>query len=299
MANKTDQIADYKPPTGRIGRMVLNPLSRLFHGNAAGYDNNTRPVQKLRDLQRNSAATLGQVPKTAQTEQLKREGYLALTPTYDRAVLDASVSKARSVFEDPSAYRAVGRYEWKSQRIVPHPERRVPELAQLITPAISDIIRSYFGAHFEVEMIRLWRNYPVPPEQSHLDHYSNLWHNDYDLVTRLRYFVLLTDDVTRETGAMALWPISRTRRIMRSGYVRRDAIYGPARGLVEEDSDAVFYTGNIGSAFFFNPQRCLHRASVPKTGVHRDIVQFTFLPAARPMPSDWAAHLPDDPELAG
>lgn len=290
-------IAHYKPPTGTAARLLLNPLSRLVHGNAAGYHNNAEAQRILRECQRQSASTLRQTAIGSSSKQLNREGYLALQPAYDRSILEAIRRRSAACFDDPSAYVAVGRYAIKPQHIVSHPERRVPELRALITDEIAGIVEGYFRSHFRVEIIRLWRNYPVPSEQSGADHYSNLWHNDYDLATRLRFFVLLTDHVTPETGAMAVFPIAQTKRIMRNGYMRRDAIYGRARTMVGDESRMVFFTGNLGSACFMNPQLCLHRASVPKAGSFRDIVQFTLVPSPSPMPPDWAERLPDDPEI--
>jgi hypothetical protein len=290
-------IANYKPPTGLTDRLFLNPLSRLIHGNAAGYGNNTAARRLLGECQRQSAATLGPPPKNTLAAHLSREGYVALVPAYDHAILEDIRRRATACFEDPSQYVGVGRYALKPQRIVPHPERRVPQIGKLLTGEVSDIVTAYFRSHFTVEIIRLWRNYAVSAEHSQADHYSNLWHNDYDLAARLRFFVLLSDNVTPETGAMAVFPATHTKRVMRSGYVRRDAIYGRARALLEDTSQITFFTGNLGSAFFMNPQFCLHRASIPKEGSFRDIVQFTLVPSPAPMQDDWIDCMPDDPEI--
>lgn len=289
-------IGDYKPPTGRVARLLLNPLSRLVHGNAAGYANNARGRRFLVECQQRAAATL-QTGDDPRADDLTRKGYVAFEPPYDRALLQTIRAKANACFEDRSAYVGVGRHDIKAQRIIPHPESRIPELAGLIIPAVSRLVKAHFRSHFDVEIVRVWRNYSVPQAQSNADHYSNLWHNDYDLTIRLRFFVLLSDHVTPATGAMAVLPISHTKRIMRSGYVRRDAIYGPARALVNDQSHIAFFTGNLGSAFFMNPQFCLHRATIPKEGSVRDLVQFTLVPSKAPMSVDWARHLPDDPEI--
>ncbi len=295
-ADKTT-IADYKPPTGTASRLFLNPLSRLVHGNAAGYANNASGQRALRECQRRAAATLGPAPDDARARQLTREGYLALQPPYETALLQKIRERAGACFDDPSAYISVGRGHLKAQRMVLHPERHIPELNQLLTSDVSGIIESYFHSYFACEIIRLWRNYPLPQMEAGADHYSNLWHNDYDLITRLRFFVLLTDNVTPETGAMQVLPISQTKRIMRAGYVRRDAIYWRARSMVNNPTKTVFFTGDLGSAFIMNPQLCLHRASVPRKGTVRDVVQFTFLPSNAELSADWVAHLPDDPEI--
>lgn len=297
MNTASTTIDDYKPPTGKVARLLLNPLSRLVHGNAAGYANNARGHRLLIECQRHAAGTL-QAGDDPRADELTRNGYVAFDPPYDRMLLEAIRSRAHACFEDPSVYVGVGRYEIKAQRIIPHPERRIPELTSLLIPEVSHLVQAHFRSHFNVEIIRLWRNYPVPQSQSNADHYSNLWHNDYDLTIRLRFFVLLSDHVTPVTGAMAVLPISHTKRIMRSGYVRRDAIYGPARGLVNDPSQIAFFTGNLGSAFFMNPQFCLHRASIPQEGSLRDIVQFTLVPSEASMGADWARRLPDDPEIS-
>ncbi|HZR22180.1 MAG TPA: hypothetical protein VFA59_01255 [Vicinamibacterales bacterium] len=294
--NTARTIQNYKPPTGRIARLVLNPLSRIIHGNAAGYANNAVGRRILHDCQRRAAAqaTFADDPRA---RQLTERGYVALEPAYDRRLLESIRAQASTAFEDPRAFTTVGRHAVKPQRILRHPERLIPELAELLVPDVVAIIESHLRSFFDVEIIRLWRNYPVTGDAANVDHYSNLWHNDYDLVTRLRFFVLLTDGVTPETGAMRVLPISQTKRAMRRGYVRRDAIYGSARAVVDDVSSATFFTGNLGSAFIMNPQLCLHRASVPREGSFRDMVQFTLVPSDSPRRATWADDLPDDPEI--
>ena len=145
--------------------------------------------------------------------------------------------------------------------------------------------------------MRLWRNVHVPPEFAEQDVYSNLWHNDPHSVTTMRLFVYLSDGVTRETGALRFHSIANTKRIIRAGYVRRRAILPPARRLLDDPRLVMYFEGGLGATCLLNPQLCLHAASVPREGAHRDIVQFNLAPWDQPLSPSWARELPPDPDV--
>ena len=276
-------------------RLILGEVPRFYYGNDAGLFENYRAHRDLRRLQ---AATDGRDVQTdARAEFLRREGYLLLGKPYETALLATIHEKFQRLVIDPVASRPIGPRLREAIRGILNPLERIPELQDLLSPEISRLIRSYYGAHLRVVHVRLWRNLPVPPEYARQDVYSNLWHNDHDPVTLLRLFVYFSDGVTRETGATHFHPIPATRKIIRLGYLRRRAILPPARRLLEDKREICYFEGDIGSACLFNPQLCLHRAGVPRPGSHRDMVQFTIAPADRPLSAGWARELPADPDL--
>jgi hypothetical protein len=256
-------------------------------------------LQARRQLNRFSAVT----PEfrslaNAKADVLKRDGYVRLQPRYSPELLRTIRTRFQSAIDDPAASRGIGPRLREAIRGIVNPLEHVPEVEQLLTPDVQNVVRAYYGSHFRVEHVRLWRNNHVTGEFARQDVYSNLWHNDQEPVTMIKLFVYLTDGVTRDTGATHCHTIPNTKKIMRAGYVRRRAILPPARRLLEDEQRITYFEGGIGDACILNPSLCLHRAGVPKAGSHRDIAQFTFLPSDRPLSPRWVAELPPDREVS-
>ena len=277
-------------------RMVFGEIPRLLYGNDAGLVNNVRARREL-SRYRALAPELGRVTNSG-AEILKRDGYVRLQPRYDPHLLAVIRTKFHSAIDDASASRGIGPRLREAIRGIVNPLDRIPEVEQLLTPEMRDLICAYYGSHFRVDHVRLWRNNHVSGEFAQQDVYSNLWHNDQEPVTMIKLFVYLTDGVTRETGATRFHTIPNTKQIMRAGYMRRRAILPPARRLLEDERRIMYFEGGVGDACILNPSLCLHRAGVPKVGCHRDIAQFTFLPSDRPLSSTWPAELPPDREVS-
>lgn len=276
-------------------RMLFGEIPRLLYGNDAGLQNN---LQARRQLSRFRAAGTG-IPHADdnETEFLKAQGYVRIDAGYDPTLLAAIRAKFHQALDDPRASRGIGPRVRDAIEGIVDPLRRIPEIEQLLTPRIARVIEGYYGSHFRIEYVRLWRNNHVAAELANTDVYSNLWHNDQEPVTTLKLFVYLTAGVTRDTGALRFHSIPNTKKIMRAGYMRRRAILPPARRLLEDQNRILYFEGGIGDTCILNPALCLHRAGVPRQGAHRDIAQFTFLPSDRPLSKDWAIEMLPDPEV--
>ena len=90
-----------------------------------------------------------------------------------------------------------------------------------------------------------------------------------------------------------------TRRIVRAGYLRPDAVFGPARRLLAKNDDVVVFDGPPGSGLLCNSELCLHRAGIPRPGFERAMIQFIFVPASTPLRADWATTMEPDPSVPG
>jgi hypothetical protein len=166
--------------------------------------------------------------------------------------------------------------------------------AHLPGQRLAAVIRGYYQGEFEVDTVRAWGNYHFVPTGDHQDVYGNLWHNDEGPITTLRYFVSSSDSAV---GALELQSIDCTRRIIRSGFFRRQIICGPARRMLEDPS-RTSTSGSLGSGCSWNPQLCLHRAGVPGPGRCRDMVQFWIIPATTALEPDWDRHVRPDPAVS-
>jgi hypothetical protein len=276
-------------------RLILGEVPRLVYGNDAGFVEN---FSSRRQLARLRAQIEDAIPdRDERAEFLRREGYVLLPSAYGGALLQVIHARFQALIVDDHASRPIGPRLSSAIRGIIDPVRRIPELGALVTPEIRHLIQAYYGTHFNILHVRLWRNVHVPPEYARQDVYSNLWHNDHDPVTLLRLFVCLSDRVTRETGALRFHSIPTTKRIIRTGYLRRRAILPPARRILEDERRVMYFEGGLGSACLLNPQLCLHSATVPRAGAHRDMAQFTIAPSASALPVNWAELLPPDPDV--
>jgi hypothetical protein len=272
-----------------VARPVVGEIPRLIYGNDAGLLNNVRAERGLRRLRGGRSA--GEV-LDPRVRQFRDEGYVMLLPAYDRALLAAICRDVERLIEDPQ--HSIPRADGNASRTLVTAIEKIPALRHLLDKEIRDLLEAYYGTHVGVTSVSVWRNRAVPGYDGKGEVYSNFWHCDDYLTSRVKLFVNLSD-VTRETGAFRLIPVSSTKQIMRSGYLTRYWALGRARTLLEDTSRVVYAEGPVGSAILANTQRCLHAASIPRPGSLRDIVEFKFDPSSRPLAADWVRHLAVDP----
>jgi len=271
-------------------RFVGGEAPRVIFGNDAGFFNNVRGWAESRRLRRLMAGRFARLEHDPRALDLRRHGCVGVDAGFDPALLARIQEKFARLVVDPENSRDLtwiknaSRGIWRTNRVF-------PELQNLLTGPIQDVLCGYYGSYFGVKNVRCHRTTSV--EAGGREVYSDHWHNDEDPTTELRIFIYLTNGVTRETGALRYHSIESTREIMRSGYFRRGHIYGRARRLVDDPARIRYFEGNAGSVALFNPEICLHRASIPKPGSHRDIVQITVHPSEEPLAENWISHCVD------
>jgi hypothetical protein len=274
-----------------VFHLAIGEIPRVIFGNDAGFMNNVRATRELSELRKSRTVP---APADPRAQALTRDGYVVFKPSYEPGLIDTIRRKFEEQIVDRAFSRPIGPRLQTAITALEEPIVSVPEIAKLLTPEVSAVIVSHYSSEFRVVNVRSWRNVSVSGDWANKDVFSNLWHHDHDPVTLLRYFVLLSDGVTRQTGATRLHTIANTKRIMRSGYLRRRLIVGPAKTLVDDPTRVAYFEGDAGTASLVNPQLSLHGAGVPKQGTHRDIVQFTLAPAAQPLGPNWMRELPPD-----
>lgn len=162
----------------------------------------------------------------------------------------------------------------------------IPEIKQIISPELDDMLKEYFGSNYAVTSVLCWRNYSIPETNDNKYFYSNEWHNDYMPPKELKLFINMTD-VTEDDGPLHVVSYPTT-----VGWVDRGIYQGRQAAAndipaMETSNELVRHTGKAGSAVFCHTSTCLHRADIPKQGHYRDMLEFQFRPAIQPLPSDW------------
>jgi len=252
--------------------------SRYIYGNLAGFFNNLLPkielaFYKLISSKKNMSGELNH----ADAKVLHSQGYLLIPNQYSQDFINQIAMKYKELIEDRRYYLKIPS---GVQRFIYEPLEKIPEMKNLITDEIADIIRHYYSRSFRVSTVRVWRNYHVPHNNPEKDvGYSNTFHHDMMPCTGLRLLVLLKDGVTRKTGAFRFHDKQTSKKLVRSfGFYSRWKQSEKVIKRLIDSSRLKYFEGNLGDACLVNTQECLHAASIPIIKSYRDIVQFEIYP---------------------
>ena len=247
---------------------MLGEAPRLVFGNDAGLRNNIKPSLRVPQLLEQRGRFNFDLSRQ-DVAQIRNDGYLAVEDLYDLGAVDDLVQHFQRVIEDKDLTRPNGKYSVE----VSDPLGSLPELVGLFNSRVRDLLHAFYGSSFRLVETQCFRNFPVPEEDRLLEAYSDFWHSDDYPVSWLKLYVRLSD-WDYSDGPTEILSIPKTKKIMRSGYVNRYVSLFGKQGLAQRTADAHKLVGPRGSAFFFNPQRCLHRAGIPDEGHQRDAVMF-------------------------
>ena len=263
--------------------------SRLIYGNIAGLLNNFFPLRELKKFQKTSNVSSQQIPlaATAAANLLHKEGVYLIKSNYTEELLKTIYKKyiemiGNDLHSIPSQNGC--------SRYLKNADKNIPELKELISTQLQEILMAYYGCYFIISDISAWRNHHVPEiniatESAKYDVFSNTFHSDAVARTSLRLFVLLCDGVTKNTGAFRYHNRTNSEKIVKSlGFFSRPYMSKAAREKLLDPQTIKYFEGNIGDAALCNTQECLHAASIPeKEGSFRDMIQFVIHPSKQPI----------------
>ncbi len=264
-------------------RRVDYSVGKKLFGNTVGVKNNlTGTVMKVR---RAKILDVNEINNNLVSE-LKSKQFLMLEHPYDDELIDSIRIKYEKMIENDETSYVTGQHNGKVySRHIREPWKRIPELEKLITDDISNILRGYYNGYFDVRLIEIHRNYHIPKELEEMELFSNHWHCDNRSTEFLKIFVCISD-VTEDNGPFHCIPPQRTKELIKKGFGTREDYNLPIEEI-EDPKYLVKAIGKVGAAYFANPQMCLHRASNPAPGKHRDIVHIVFGPASKPLAENW------------
>ena len=258
---------------------VLSQFVNFYYGNTAGFYFNFGAKKELHGYRKKFLS--GEIPKLSSqhskaAQQLTEFGYTLIGKTSSSDTINAAVKKVQSSFLDRNLH--VASPNGASIHLL-NPEK-IPEIQKVFNNHIRNILIAHFGCAFRIQTVRIWRNLHVPGADSEKhDVFSNTFHHDNTRVTGLKIFILLTDGVNRDTGSFRFHNAKASRRIVRCfGYFHR---FMQTKGMLRRLTNPKtlhFFEGDAGDCAIVNTQECLHAASIPKQGSHRDILQFEVYP---------------------
>jgi len=225
---------------------------------------------------------------------LRELGFALKKERYEPALIAEIQRRFKACIEDDAVSVARANKSFHGAREISRqilePMENVPLLAELIDRETRAVIEDYYGANFDLFRVVLWRNLHVPPDQrGQAEAFSNWWHFDLRPTDISKLFVNLSD-VDEDCGPFHIISYPRSRELVRLGYRTRDD-YGLPDEVMEDQAHMAKAVGPAGAGLFCNTELCLHRAGIPAEGKWRDIVQFQFMPADRPLKADWFKHV--------
>lgn len=238
----------------KIFQSVDQRLSRKLLGHGAGFSNHLKGQKEIRQAKKIPTSTIS---------PLKIKGFAQIP--------DLDVSEIQKLW--PSVIKDA---EWTSvaSQQISHPEEKLP-LEGLITKDVLDHFREYFGTEVDVWSVVCWRNHGPKQEDREKHVFSNWWHFDQAPTSIAKLFIAVSD-ITEDDGPFHIYPIRRSKELIRQGYIDRRN-YG---GAPVDDYPGLYkMIGKAGTAVICNTEICLHKAGMPEEGRSRDIIQFQIIPA--------------------
>lgn len=258
-------------------------VSRLVFGNNAGFFNNI-----IGRAFRNT--NIKDPLKYQKAYELNKNGFVNISLHESQNIISSIAMEIDDIFSNAVRNRdklvSAGGKDYEDKHIIlKNPLRLFPEISQLMNEEILLLLEGYYKKAYAIKHIRIWRNYGVTIDQEASNLFSNQWHNDQFKTSRIKLFVYLSPTVDERTGATQMMNKLNTKTIMQSmGYFRRSWVLPHTKKMMNNSSYKRILNGKRGDAFFLNATELLHRAGIPATGHHRDIIQFEFDGASKPIP---------------
>jgi len=226
-------------------------------------------------------------------EEIKEKGFVNLGYPFDGAIIEKIYEKYNKLIEDDNFSFVVTKHDDHIfSRTINRAFKKIPEVKNLITEELSNMVSNYYGANFKVLHVRMWRNYHVPDEIiKKKEVFGNNWHCDGANSTITTMFVNLSN-VKEENGPLHVQSINRTKKLLKLGYKSRYE-YNVPIDILEDSENIVKHTGSSGSTIWANTQYIFHRAGIPEKGHYRDFMQLRFLPTNTPLEENWPDYCED------
>ncbi len=134
-------------------------------------------------------------------------------------------------------------------------------------------LENYFNLKMSLININVTRNFNIPEDEEHkVKFYSNNYHVDFYLMNYFKIFINL-HDVDEKKGPMYLYSKSDTKKfVKKNNFIDRNN-YAVKN---EKELGLVKNIGKKGDVFICSTPQCLHRASSPAKGQHRDMLFLSF-----------------------
>lgn len=246
------------------GRILKTLPSRLIFGNLQSLSNNIKPIIN-KDI------------KLESNNEIIKRGFKKNNIKCDGEIIKKIQDKYNLCIENQEKSISTPN---KKKKMIIGPIKNIPEIKLLLTFFESEL-KNYYKNGFIIDQVKAWRNFSdemyFEKKQNYI--YSNIWHFDQFQVDKLNVFILLNDNVNKETGATRILDINTSKKFIRSFKFIDTSINTKAMDrIISKNNKMNYLDGNSGDIWIFNATKCLHAASIPKPGSIRDVIQFEIYP---------------------
>jgi hypothetical protein len=272
-------------------------LGAKYYGNFAGFHNNLGgELAEFKNRKfsprfvSSSADSISEEQEAAM--ELRHNGYTVLGNIYESNLIDQITTRYNELIEQDEHTQVAhtndpGDGNVYLRGIKPPQEQHFPEVSQLFTDKIEDVLKHYYRSQVQIRSYRAYRTRHVPQDlMERTEVYNNYWHCDGKTSDHIKLFVCLSD-ITEKDGPLHIMPKKYTKNLskLRPQFDRETD--GEPGGVVDENGTPVTLTGRPGTVMLANTQSCLHRAGVPDEGHTRDLIQFYLAPSSTPLSDNW------------
>lgn len=255
---------------------IIIPLWRtppkFIFGNTIGYRRNIIPrIKNYLNKRKNNHVISGKNKKLI--KELEENGYLRL-PKIDPDKIKSLQDEYQKCLSSSS--KTFFMLNGGNQTFIKDPLLNMPGIKNILDdlkPLLFDISN---GNDYYITQTVAMRNIHIDDALDHRDTgLSNAFHNDGISYRDKSIFVLLSDNVTRNTGATKFINKKDSIKLSRNfGYFSRRFI--SKRFIKKLYDKADFFEGSAGDIYILNTSQCLHGATIPKKDSYRDILVFIY-----------------------
>ena len=244
--------------------------SRLLFGNIISFKSNLLPLLNIAN----------NFFSKKMNNSINEKGYKNIKYNLNPSLIEEIVYKYNKLIDDPNYYSITPNLK---KKFLLNPVEKIPNLKKLIEN-IKEELDDYYAQDFTIKQVRAFRNYSDESINWSREKYiySNLWHNDYYIANKLKVFILLNDNINKDTGCTRLINKKNSAKLIRTfKFIHTSLVTRKFDEYVEKKKLIKYCEGDAGDIFIVNTQQCLHAASIPREGVYRDMVVFEIYPTKK------------------
>jgi len=272
----------------KVARVRLDSvIGKLLFKNTAGLESNLKGLKTQSKIKKTRTKIVPPEKENSYVKELRKNGLVNLGYPFDKSIIQKITKKYNNMIEDDRHSFVRSQYDGKVySRMINRIGEKIPELEELLSDEIKEMVSEYYQGNFQVLYLTMWRNYHVPPEVSaKKEMFSSNWHCDGGDSTVTTLFVNITE-VSNRNGPFHIMSKQRTKELVKMGFKSRHE-YKLPNEVMEDPKHVVKHIGKPGSTAWASTILCLHRADNPEPGEFRDILQYRFIPSNEPLREDW------------
>ena len=253
-----------------IALPLWRTLPKLIFGNTIGYRRNIIPRIKFL-LKKNNYKNNISKENHQLLKDLDKNGYLRLKKI-DRQKMELIKEQYNQAFADQSKTYSLSD---GAQTLIKDPIKNVPGIKMILEDLKPLLLDMSLGNYYIREFVAK-RIFNLGDAMDHKDAgISNAFHNDGIACRDKTIFVLLSDNVTKRTGATKFINKKESKKLSRDlGYFSRRFL--SAEFIKKLYRKAEYFEGSTGDSYILSTPQCLHGATIPEKGSYRDCILFIY-----------------------